>query len=66
MRAMDVRNIADQLSLGRIAPTTSPVTRHNPVFCAVTPKCTPLVSMFQTAMNKSLDHPGPDGAGFRA
>jgi len=43
---VDVRDIANQLSLGRIAPTTSFVTRHDLIFCAAKPKLTPPVAMF--------------------
>jgi hypothetical protein len=38
MRAVAVHDIANQLSLGRIAPTTSFVRRRNPIFCAAKPK----------------------------
>jgi hypothetical protein len=45
MRAVDVRDIVNQFSLGRIAPTTSFVTLHNPIFRAATPKRAPLVDL---------------------
>ena len=64
MRAVAVRDIANQLSLSRIAPTTSFVRRHNLFFCAATPKCAPLVAIFQITMNESFDRPRPDGVGF--
>jgi hypothetical protein len=51
MRAVAVRDIANQLSLGRIAPTTSFIRRDNLIFCAATPKHAPLVAMFQITMN---------------
>jgi hypothetical protein len=38
MRAVAVRDVANQLSLGGIAPTTSFVRRHKLIFCAATPK----------------------------
>src|SRR5262249_19081034 len=47
MRAVAVRDIANQLSLGRIAPTTSFVRRNNLIFRAATPKRAPRVAMFQ-------------------
>ena len=37
MRAVAVHDITNQLSFGRIAPTTSFVRRHNLIFCAATP-----------------------------
>jgi|SRR6516164_860328 len=64
MRAVAVRDIANQLSLSRIAPTTSFVRRHNLFFCAATPKRAPLVAIFQITMNESFDRPRPDGVGF--
>jgi hypothetical protein len=64
MRAVDVRKIAKQLSLGRIAPTTSFVRRRNLISCAATPKRAPLVAMFQITMNESFDRPHPDRASF--
>jgi hypothetical protein len=62
---VDARDIAYQLSLGRITPTTPFERRHNLVFCAVTPKCASLAPTIQTATNNPLDHPGLGGAGFR-
>jgi len=46
MRAVAVRDFADQRALGRIAPTTSFETSDDLVFCAAAPKCAPLVAMF--------------------
>jgi hypothetical protein len=63
-RAVAVRDFADQLSLGRIAPTASFVRRRNLIFCAATSKRAPLVAMFQITMNETFDRPRPDGAGF--
>jgi hypothetical protein len=64
MRAANVREVANQFSLGRITPTTSFARRQNFIFDAATPKCAPLVAMFQKTMNESFDRSGPDGAGF--
>jgi hypothetical protein len=64
MRAVAVRDIANQLSLGRIAPTTSFIRRDNLIFCAATPKHAPLVAMFQITMNESFDRPRPDVVGL--
>ena len=64
MRTVAVRDIANQLSLGRIAPTTSFVRRHNLIFYANTPKRAPFVAIFQITMNKSFDRPRPAGVGF--
>src|SRR6516164_4060999 len=66
MRAVAVRDIANQLSLSRIAPTTSFVRRRNLIFCVVTPKRAPLVAMSQITMNQSFDRPRPDGVSFLA
>jgi hypothetical protein len=61
---VDVCDIANQFSLGRIAPTTSFARRFNRIFCAGTPKRAPPVAMFQITMNESFDRPHPDGVGF--
>jgi hypothetical protein len=64
MRAVDVRDIANQFSLGRIAPTTSFVKRDNLIFCAATSKRASLVAMFQITINQSFERPRPDGVAF--
>jgi hypothetical protein len=64
MRSVTVCDIGNQLSLGRIAPTTSFVRRHNPIFCAATPKRAPLVAMFQITMKEPFNRARPDGVSF--
>ena len=64
MRAVAVRDIANQLSLGSIAPTTSFIRRHHLNFCAVTPKRATLVAMLQITMNESVDRPRPYRVSF--
>src|SRR5262249_36556477 len=64
MRAVAVRDIANQLSLGRIAPKTSFVSRNNLIFRTATPKPAPLVPLFQITRKEPLDRPRPDGLGF--
>jgi hypothetical protein len=64
MRAVDLRDIANQFSLGRIAPTASFVRRHNLIFYAAAPKRAPLVAMLQITMNESFDRPPPDNVDF--
>ena len=63
MRAVDVRDIANQFSLGRIAPTTSFVRSHNAIFCA-TPKRAPPVAIFQIVMKEPFDRLCADSPGF--
>jgi hypothetical protein len=64
MRTVDVRDIADQFPLGRVAPTTSFVGRHNLTFYAARPKRAPPVAIFQITMNEPPDGSRPDGVGF--
>jgi hypothetical protein len=58
MRAVHVHDIANQLSLGRIAPMTSFVRRHHLILCTAEPKRAPLLATFQITMNESFDRPG--------
>jgi hypothetical protein len=58
MQATDVRDIANQLSLGCIATTTSFVRRHNLILCTAEPKRGTLLATFQITMNESFDRPG--------
>jgi hypothetical protein len=64
MRAAAVREFANQLSLGRIAPTTSFVRRHNLIFCPATPKRAPLVAIFQITMKEPFDRHRSDRLDF--
>jgi hypothetical protein len=64
MRAVTVLDIANQLPLGRIAPTASFVRHHNIIFRAGTPKPAPLVAMFQITMKEPSERSHPGSLGF--
>jgi hypothetical protein len=49
-RAVAARDLANQLSLGCITPTTSFARRRNLIFCAATSKRAPLVPLFEITM----------------
>jgi hypothetical protein len=63
-RAVAVRDLANQLSLGCITPTTSLARRRNLIVCAATPQSAPLVPLFEMTMNESSERPRPDSGGF--